>query len=150
MSKPGYPLWWDTTVTVYNKITDASTQVVTWYKTVITDCFWKMTGAEVRVGDAVLDSKAIVCRIPKSPIFMEKQDWIKLPVAQLSDYFTLAQGDIIVKGECAFDINEYEKGYRSSDLLGFYSQYQACMEITEFSNNTGIGRNNEHYLARGK
>lgn len=149
MSKPGYPVWWDTTVTVYNKFTDSATQVVTWYKTVVTDCFWKFTGAEVRVGETVLDSKAIVCRIPKSPIFLEKQDWIKLPVAQLSDYFTLAQGDILVKGECEFVIDEYTKGKRSSDLLSQYSQYQACMEIMEWSNNTGVGRNEEHYLTRG-
>lgn len=150
MSKAGYPIWWDTTVTVYNKYTDAQTDLVSWYRTVIPDCFWKLSGAEVRVGDTVLDSKAIVCRIPKDDTFMEKQDWIQLPSDQKASYFTLAQGDIIVKGECDFEIDEYTKGYRSSDLLGHYRDYQACMEITEFSNNTGVGRNNEHYLTRGK
>ena len=149
MSKPGYPEWWDTTVTVYNKYTDSQTQAVTWYRTVVNDCFWQLTGAEVRVSNTVLDSKAIVCRIPKDDAFLEKQDWIKLPVEELSDYFTLAQGDILVKGECDFVIDEYTKGKRSTDLLSLYNQYQACMEITEFSNNTGTLRNNEHYLLRG-
>lgn len=150
MSKPNFPLWWETTITVYNKYVDTATNVITWYKRVITDCFWKLVGAEVRIGDTLLDSKSIICRIPKDQAFMEKQEWIKLPTAELSDYFTLAQGDIIVKGSCDFVIDEYTKGQRSSDLLGQYSQYQACMEITEWSNNTGAGRNNEHYLARGK
>lgn len=150
MSKPGFPVWWDTTITIYNKFVDTQTDVVRWYRTIVTDCFWQLSGTEVRVGGTVLDSKSIVCRIPKDDRFLEKQDWIALPNDEMDDYFTLAQGDIIVKGECDFVIDEYTKGHRSTDLLGKYRKYQACMEITEFSNNTGIGRNNEHYLARGK
>lgn len=150
MSKPGFPIWWDTTVTIYNKFTDNQTSVVRWYKHTATDCFWKLSGSELRVGETVLDSKAIVCRIPKDDRFLEKQEWITKPNDEMANYFTLAQGDIIVKGECDFVIDEYTKGHRSTDLLGKYREYQACMEITEFSNNTGIGRNEEHYLARGK
>lgn len=150
MSKAGYPEWWDTTVTIYNKYTDAQTGVTLWFRTVVTDCFWKLSGAEVRVGDTVLDSKSIICRIPKEDTFMEKQDWIQLPNDQKENYFTLAQGDIIIKGECTFIIDEGTKNHRSSDLLGKYREYQACMEITEFSNNTGRARNNEHYFTRGK
>lgn len=149
MAKPGFPIWWESTITVYNKFTDDQTQVVTWYKTVVTDCFWQLTGTEVRVGDSVLDSKSIVCRVPKDARFLEKQQWVQLPNDQMDDYFTLAPGDIIVKGECNFVIDEYTRGSRSTDLLSLYHDYQACMEITEFSNNTGAGRNNEHYLARG-
>lgn len=149
MSKPGYPTWWENTITVYNSYTD-SQSVVHWFRTVITDCFWKFTGAEVRVGDTILDSKAMLCRIPKDSRFLEKQEWILLTDEQKAEHFTLAQGDIIVKGECTFVIDEYTKGSRSSDLLGQYREYQACLEITEWSNNTGAGRNEEHYLARGK
>ena len=148
MSK--YPIWWDTAITVYNKYVDNQTNVVQWFRTVLTDCFWQLSGAEVSVGNVRLDSKSIVCRIPKNPDFLEKQDWIKIPNDQMSEYFTLATGDIIVKGACAEEIDEYTKGHRSTDLLSKYREYQACMEITEFTNNTGIGRNNEHYFARGK
>ena len=150
MSKPGYPVWWETTITVYNKFVDTQTDVVSWFKTVITDCFWKMSGQEVRVGETVLDSKSIICRIPKDERFLEKQEWIKLPNDQMNDYFTLAPGDIIIKGECDEVIDEYTKGHRSSDLLGKYREYQACMEITEYSNDTGASRNHEHYFVRGK
>lgn len=150
MSRAGFPIWWDTTVTVYNKYIDAQTQLVRWYRHVITDCFWKLDGSTVRIGDVTLDSKSIICRIPKDESFLEKQDWIQLPNDQMKLYFTLAPGDIMVKGECMDEIDEYTSGHRSSDLLGKYRQYEACMEITDFTNNTGIGRNNEHYLTRGK
>lgn len=150
MSKAGYPIWWETTITIYNKFIDNQTQLVRWYKHVVTDCFWQLSGTTVKVGDVTLDSKAIVCRIPKDDKFLEKQEWIALPNDQMGNYFTLAQGDIIVKGECAFEIDEYTSGYRSTDLLNTYREYQACMEIIDYSNNTGLGRNNEHYLTRGK
>ena len=39
MSKPGYPVWWETTITVYNKFIDEQTQLVHWYRNVVTDCF---------------------------------------------------------------------------------------------------------------
>ena len=106
MAKAGFPIWWETTITVYNEFTDSQTQLVSWFKTVITDCFWQLTGTEVRVGDSVLDLKSIVCRIPKDERFLEKQDWVKLPNDQMNEYFTLAPGDIIVKGECDFVIDE--------------------------------------------
>ena len=150
MSKAGYPLWWDTTVTIYNKFVDKQTDVVTWYKSIVHDCFWQLAGTELSIGGTVLDTKQIVCRIPKDDRFLEKQDWVQLPNDLMAEHFTLGQGDIIVKGECEFEINEYAQGYRSTDLLGMYRSYQACAEITKCSNNTGIGRNNEHYLAIGK
>jgi len=150
MSKPGYPVWWETTVTIYNKFIDAQTQLVAWYRNVVTDCFWQLSGQTVQIGEVTLDSKSVVCRIPKDPRFLEKQDWIKIPNDQMANYFTIAQGDIIVKGVCEEEIDEYTKGHRSTDLLNQYRAYQACMEISEYSNNTGAGRNNEHYLTRGK
>lgn len=151
MSKAGYPIWWDTTITIYNKYVDTQTQVVTWFRHVVRDdCYWHLEGSTVSVGNVTLDAKSIICRIPKDDRFLEKQEWIQLPNDQMGEYFTLAPGDIIVKGESLEEIDEYTSGHRSSDLLSKYRGYQACMEVTEYANNTGIGRNNEHYLARGK
>lgn len=147
MSRPGFPVWWDTTITVYNKYTDPQTQVIRWFRTVITDCFWKLQGSTVRIGDVVLDSKAVICRIPKSDDYKSRHDWENLSNDKMSDFFTLGQGDIIVKGECTDEIDENTKGHRSTDLL---KRYQEIMEVTDFVNSTGIGRNNEHYLVRGK
>lgn len=150
MSKAGYPIWWENTITIYNKFVDNQTQLVHWYRHVATDCFWQLSGTTVKVGEVTLDSKSVICRIPKDDAFLEKQDWIKLPNDQMGNYFTIAQGDIIVKGICEDEIDEYTRGHRSTDLLDKYREYQAVMEITDYSNNTGLGRNNEHYLTRGK
>lgn len=150
MSKPGFPIWWDSTVTIYNKFVDPNTQVESWFRTVVTDCFWSLQGTKISVGDVTLDSKSAMCRIPKDDKFLEKKDWVALPAIQKPDHFTLGQGDIVVKGEVDDIIDEYQSRHRSTDLLSKYREYQQCLEITEYSNNTGIGRNNEHYLVRGK
>lgn len=150
MSKPGYPLWWETTLTIYNKYEDPQTDVITWYRTVLTDCFWKASGDKVFIGQVVLDSKSVVCRIPKDARFLERYEWVKLPNDQMANYFTLGIGDIIVKGECTDTINEYVSGQHATDLLDKYRPYQMCVEVDEFAINVGLGRNNEHYYVRGK
>lgn len=150
MSKPGYPIWWENPITIYNKYEDTLTNIVTWYKTVVTDCFWTLSGTKVTIGNVTLDSKSVLCRIPKDSRFLEKRDWVNLPDNDRKNYFTLSQGDIIVKGEVDDTIDEYVSGKRSTDLLSKYREYQMCMEIQEYKVSVGMGRNNEHYMARGK
>lgn len=150
MSKRGYPIWWDTTITIYNKFEDPQTRIVTWFRKVLSDCFWKASGDTVMIGQIAVDTKAILCRIPKDPSFMERFEWEHLPNDQMGDYFTLGLGDILVKGEVSDEIDEYTAGKRSTDLLSKYRTSQRCMEVEEFAVNTGVGRNNEHYLVRGK
>ena len=144
-----YPSWWDTTVTIYNKYTDPQTQIVTWYKHVIPGTFWKYAGNKITIGNTTLETKDIVCRIRKDNSFRERHEWIAMPNDSMADYFTLSQGDIIVKGEVEDTINEYASGYRSSDLKKKYKALQGCLEIQEWSNNTGGGRGNEHYFVKG-
>lgn len=144
-----YPVWWDTTITVFNKFQDSQTQVVTWFRTVIPNCFWKYVGNKVTVNNVVLETNNIICRIPKDDRFLEKHLWINKPNDMMGRYFTLSPGDIIVKGEVTDDINEYRSGYRSSDVLKKYKGLQGCMEIQEATVNTGIGRCNEHYFVKG-
>lgn len=144
-----YPSWWNTTITVYNKFEDPQTQLVTWYRQVIDGCFWKYSGNKVVVGNTVLETKDIICRIRIDNRFLEKHEWIAIPNDRMSNYFTLSQGDIIVKGEVDDEINEYQSGQRSSDLKTKYKSLQGCLEIQEWSNNTGGGRGNEHYYVKG-
>jgi hypothetical protein len=143
-----YPVWWDTTITIYNKYEDRQTQLVRWFRHTINNCFWKASNNKVTINDTVLDSSNILCRIPKSGIYMEKYDWEQLPNDIMSEYFTLGQGDIIIKGVIDFEIDEYVKGKRSTDLLEKY-KYKGCMQIERFSDNTGYGRNDEHYYVTG-
>lgn len=144
-----YPSWWDTTITVYNKYTDPQTQLVTWYRYVITGAFWKDSGNKITIGKTVLETDDIICRIRKNPLFKEKHEWIKVSNDLMGKYFTLSPGDIIVKGEVDDVINEYASGYRSSDLKKKYKGLQGCLEIQTWSDNTGGGRGNEHYFVKG-
>lgn len=145
-----YPIWWDTTITIFNKFEDPQTNIVTWYKTVVNNCFWKNAGNKVNVNQVVIETDNTICRIPQQLNFMEKYQWINLPNDQMGTYFTLGPGDIIVKGEVSDIINEYSAGHRSSDLLTKYKALQGCIEIQQCAINTGIGRNNPHYYVRGK
>ena len=144
-----YPIWWDTTITIFNKYQDTQTQLVKWYKHTIPNCFWKYIGNKVNVGEVVLQTNDTICRIPKDSNYKEKYEWINIPNDLMSQYFTLGAGDIIVKGAVDDTIDEYIKGKRSSDLLSKYKALQGCIEIQEVSDNTGVGRCDEHYLVRG-
>lgn len=144
-----YPIWWDTTVTVYNKFEDPQTQVIRWFKTVITNCFWKYVGDKIKINQTVLETNNIICRIPQSEKFLEKYQWIQLPNDEMGNYFTLGVGDIIIKGEVEDIVNEYQSGHRSTDLVKKYKQLQGCLEVQEVAINDGIGRNNPHYYVKG-
>lgn len=144
-----YPVWWDTTITVFNKYVDPQTKVVRWYRTVVAGAFWKYVGDKITIGQTVLETNNIICRIRKDSRFLEKYEWLQTPNDEMSNYFTLGNGDIIVKGIVEDDINEYQNGSRSTDLIAKYKKLQGCMSIEEVAINTGIGRCNEHYLAKG-
>lgn len=144
-----YPSWWDTTVTIYNRYEDPQTNIVSWFRKVVSGAFWKYSGNKITVGNTVLETKDIICRLRKDDAFLEKHQWLALPNDQMSQYFTLAEGDIIVKGEVADVIDEYTSGKRSSDLKKKYKALQGCLEIQVWANNTGGGRGNEHYYVKG-
>ena len=144
-----YPTWWNTTITVYNKFTDPQTKVVKWYKTVVTGAFWKYIHEKVTIGQTTLETNSIICRIRKDERFLEKYEWLQKPNDEMQNFFTLGKGDIIIKGEVDDEINEYQQGKRSTDLIAKYKELQGCMSIEECANNTGGGRGQEHYVARG-
>ena len=144
-----YPEWWDTTITVFNQFKDPQTKVVRWYKTVINGAFWKYVGDKITVGKTVLETNNIICRIRKDSRFLEKYQWLQKPNDEMENYFTLAKGDIIIKGEVDEDIDEYTDGRRSNDIIAKYKQLQGCMSIEEMAVNVGAGRCNEHYYVKG-
>lgn len=144
-----YPVWWEDTITVYNKYTDPQTQVVTWFRKVLTDCFWKYERDKLMVGQTVLETNRTICRIPQNSQFLERYQWEQQPNDMMGNYFTLSQGDIIVKGEVTEEINEYAKGHRSSEFIAKYKAKQGCIEIEAVSINTKKGTNDKHYLVSG-
>lgn len=144
-----YPIWWDTTITIYNKFEDNQTSLIKWYRQVIPNCFWKAEGNKITIGNTTLETDNTICRIPENEKFLDKYLWITKPNDLMGNFFTLGVGDIIVKGEVTDEINEYKQGYRSSDLLAKYKDLQGCIIVEKVANNTGIGRALPHYYVSG-
>ena len=46
-----YAIWWDDTVTVYYKHEDPQTHLIKWYKSVLTDCFYKDVGENIKINN---------------------------------------------------------------------------------------------------
>lgn len=144
-----YPVWWDTTITVYNKHTDPQTSITTWYRHTVDGCFWQDVKEKAKLGETVLETNRIICRVRENGSYAEKYVWAALPADQKAGYFTFSQGDILVKNAVDDEINEYESGHRSSDLLKKYKALQGCFEVEIASNNTGAGRGLPHYRVQG-
>lgn len=149
--------WWDKTVTIYNKIVDATTQRVSWYKNTVDNCFWKYVNNTYTIGRSgvsstgvILETKSVICRIPKSDKFVDKKTWRELKDEDRKDYFTLANGDIIILGEVEDVIDEYTAGKRSTDLIAKYKEDDACIEIDTYVDNCQTGVGLEHYRVVGK
>ena len=144
-----YPDWWNTTITLFNRYEDPLTQLVTWYKTVIEGCFWKNVHDKVKIGEVVLETDGIICRIRKDERFVDAETWLSLPSDTKANYFTLGPQDIVIQGDVDETINEYQSGSRSTDVLAKYKKLQKCLEVEQFANNTGEGLGNEHYFIKG-
>ena len=144
-----YPVWWEETLTIYNRYQDPLTKRVSWFKHTVSGCFWKDTGNKITVGDTVLETNDIICRIPENPAFLEAYQWINIPNDQKENYFTIGQKDIIVRGDVSDIIDEGTSGHRSTDLLAKYKKLQGCLEVERIAVNVGAGRCNPHYYVRG-
>ena len=145
-----YPSWWNVTLTVFNRYEDPLTNLITWYKHTVEDCFWKDIGNKITVGETILETNDIICRIRKNPLFLEKYQWVNLPADEKPNYFTIGKDDIIIKGEVDDEINEYATGTHSSDIIRKYKELQGCLTVTECTINTEGGRCNEHYYIKGE
>ena len=144
-----YPQWWNTDITVYNKYVNPITNVVSWYKTNLTDCFWSYSHDKLIVNNTVIESNSVICRIPQNENFRERYIWVNYPNDTMGNYFTLGIGDMIVKGNVSDVIDEYTTGMRSTDFLKKYKNLQGVIVVEELQINVGGGRNNPHYLIKG-
>lgn len=145
-----YPIWWDSTITLFNKFTDPETKIVKWYRTTINNCFWKYVNnrnslGRYAVASDVFDVKSVICRIPKDERYIDIVEWINSKDKDRSKHFTLNTGDFIILGEVDDVIDEYTKGRRATDILAKYKLYNKSCEIETFTVDTGRGRCCEHY-----
>lgn len=149
MTSSNYPVWWDTTITLYSRYKDAQTGVVQWFRHVIDNCFFQDVGSKVTAGQTVLETNSIICRIPEQDNFLARADWVNVPNDSLGNYISIGVGDIIIPATVSDAINEYQAGSRSNDLIAKYKELTGCLVVDRVSINVGIGRNNPHYHVRG-
>lgn len=154
MSNFPFP-WWDKTITIYNKYIDPTNQRISWYRTVVENCFWKAQNLMFSMGrygvstiGVLTENKTIICRIPKQDNYVSKRVWDE--TADKTGYFTLANEDIIVLGEVDDVIDEYAPGQRSNDLISKYKKYDECLTIDIYVDNVQTGVDLEHYRVTGK
>ncbi len=147
--------WWDKTITIYNKLIDPTTQRVSWYRTVVNNCFWKAENIMFSMGrygvstiGVLTENKTIICRIPEDERFVDKRTWNDLDDRE--NHFTLANGDIIILGEVADIIDDYTPGQRSTDLMMKYKAFDECLEIDTYVNDVQTGVALRHYRVVGK
>lgn len=137
------PKYWNKTVTIYNKYEDGD-GLLHYYRRVLNNCFWKETNNEVTVSNVTLQSNNHIIRIPQSSDYISPIQWQKL--TNKADKFTLQTGDIVIKGDVSFEINELEDGHRLNDFLAQYKQGIAT--IVSINDNTDLP--NAHYFVKGE
>lgn len=89
------------TITVYNRYTDSATRYQVYLPTVISGIHWYGTNKTNPGNDGLISAKEYVLRIPieadfSDATFASPKEYERL--ASKEGYFTLAEGDIIVKG----------------------------------------------------
>lgn len=137
--------YWNKTITVFNRYEDTITGQITWYKHILTNCFYKRSNIAVTVGNTRIQTDDNIVRIPNQSNYKTPSEW--LISADKSNHLTLQTGDIIIMGEVADEINEYIGGQRSTDIIAKYKS-QGVMVIKSVNENTDLP--NKHYLVRGE
>lgn len=113
-----YPDWWNKDITLYNRYEEEN-GTVKWYKNIISGCFVKnIPSYKILSGNGITDSQNIV-RIRKSDNYIPPEEWKKTKFRE--QMFTLKGSDIVIIGNVSDDIDEYNKGSRSSDILQKYN-----------------------------
>lgn len=145
-----YPIWWDTTITIYNKYEDPLTQFVEWYKHIIPNCFVKTTSTLISGGQITYNTNSNIIRIPQNELYKPYNEWLLIPKTEQDNYITIHQGDIIIVSEIDDIIDEYTSGLRSTDLISKYKELGMCITVDNWQDNTGIGRACPHYFVSGE
>jgi hypothetical protein len=133
-------------VTLYNRREGKDTNgrtVVTWHRTAFLNGSWTRKANRVWNGTAVVLSDTIVCRIPEDARYLSPAGWDDL--ADPAGYFTLAPGDILVRGDVSDVIGT---PLSAAALVEKYKRSGAFVIVTA-KDNTNLGLPLGHYLAEG-
>lgn len=115
-------------VTLYNRKYDKSIRLDAWQRTVLKGV-WFYTDHKVNVGDKGLNAAdvykiRVLANAERERTYLPEDEFVKK--TDTSNYWTLQNGDIVVKGICDVDID------KPADLAQLHKQY--C-KITSWSDN---------------
>lgn len=135
----------DKVITLYNRYAGQDRNgrtTITWFRHVLSGCFWHETTTSVTVGDTELKAHEITCKIPQSDAYMPYDEWAAVGVDRAAN-FTLSADDIIALGNVPYVIgNQY-----TANEVREMCQRSGVMLVTSESDNTG--RPLPHYSAKG-
>ena len=119
-------------ITIYNRYYDNSLGADRYQRTIIKGVNWqsKRTGTVSDKGLLLADSTIIF--IDKLDNYISPKRFSKLEPLERDEYFTLASGDKIVKGEVEFEITGV-KPYRVADLETEFDDVIDIKSINELS-----------------
>ena len=140
-------MFWDKTITLYNKHEDEQTGVIRWYRHTLKKCFYKSTNNKINVGGVQLQTDDNIIRIPQQMNYLSPYKWFELPNDKKGEFMTLQSGDLIFLGEVSENIDEYTQGKRSNDIVKKYSSVGSVFIDSVNINDFALGA---HYFVRGE
>ena len=139
-------MFWNKTITLYNRYEDEITGLIKWYRHSLSNCFYKVTNNKITVGNVQLQTDENIIRIPEQHNYLVPYKWKELPNDQMKDFFTLQGGDLIFLGDIAEEVDEYTQGKRSTDII---KKYSSIGSIAIKSVNINDFVPGAHYFVRG-
>lgn len=116
---------WIETITVYNKhneLDENGRKHSVWKRTVLTGCFWALSqNRNLTDTTTKRESNSVTVRVPFNSAYVPPADWDAL--ANTGKRFTLASGDIIVRGSVSDKIGD---GMSPAELLQKHARSGAC------------------------
>lgn len=140
-------MFWDKTITLYNKYEDTQKGIIKWYRHKLERCFYKVTNNMVNVGSIQMQTDDNVIRIPEQKNYLAPHKWVELPDDEIFGFMTLQTGDLIFLGDISEDIDEYTTGKRSSDFIEKYKSLGSVFVKSVNINDFMLGA---HYFVRGE
>ena len=134
----------NTDITIYNKYIDPVTKLDAYHMTQIKDVMWNANkGVNViQSGITTADAVTLIIYMNGSDFgtktYKSPKAWKNTPNVDMSKYFTLANGDIIVKGLVSYDINV-------GKLAGLEKTYDEVYKITSVDTQDKGSMNLQHW-----
>ena len=82
-------MFWNKTITLYNKYEDKDSGTIKWYRHKLEGCFYKVTNNKVNVGNVQMTTDDNIIRIPEQMNYLPPYKWIKLTEKDRQEKFIL-------------------------------------------------------------